>query len=532
MGELERLTEQLAGLPPEELRELSEQVMADTSVWAPNIGPQTEAYFCEADELFYGGQAGGGKTDLIVGSALTAHKQSLVLRRFASDVMGVAERAMEILGTREGFNGQSLRLRLARNHAIDFGGCKEEMDKERYKGRPHDLIAFDEVADFLESQYRFIIGWNRSVDPNQRCRVICAGNPPTTPEGLWVIKHWGPWLNPHHPKYPTPDGYLRWYTTIEGEDVEVESGDPIEVDGETIYPRSRTFIRARLQDNPDLYETNYDAVLAGLPEGLRLAYREGKFDLGLKDRPMQLIPTEWVRQAQERWTEEPPHGIPMCAMGVDVAQGGPDNTVIAMRHDGWYAPLIVVPGADTPDGPAVAGLIMRHRRHSAEIVIDMGGGWGGSAFDHLKANGAKPIGHKGANKGHGKSKDGQLRFANKRAEVYYKFMEALDPGQFGGSRIALPKDEELMADLCAPQYELTSQGIKITPKKDLVKAAGRSTDKGDSVVMAWSKGRTAIDSLEEWRDDQRLGIVGRTNQGSMKVNMGNRRMHLKRAGRR
>jgi hypothetical protein len=39
----------------------------------PNVGPQTEAYFCEADELFYGGQAGGGKTDLLIGLALTAH---------------------------------------------------------------------------------------------------------------------------------------------------------------------------------------------------------------------------------------------------------------------------------------------------------------------------------------------------------------------------------------------------------------------------------------------------------------------------
>ena len=29
--------------------------------WHPSPGPQTDAYFSEADELLYGGQAGGGK---------------------------------------------------------------------------------------------------------------------------------------------------------------------------------------------------------------------------------------------------------------------------------------------------------------------------------------------------------------------------------------------------------------------------------------------------------------------------------------
>jgi hypothetical protein len=31
-------------------------------VWVANVGPQSEAYYSQADELFYGGQAGGGKS--------------------------------------------------------------------------------------------------------------------------------------------------------------------------------------------------------------------------------------------------------------------------------------------------------------------------------------------------------------------------------------------------------------------------------------------------------------------------------------
>jgi hypothetical protein len=37
------------------------------------------------------------------------------------------------------------------------------------------------------------------------------------------------------------------------------------IDGEPVYARSRTFIRATLSDNPDLARTGYASVLAGFP---------------------------------------------------------------------------------------------------------------------------------------------------------------------------------------------------------------------------------------------------------------------------
>jgi hypothetical protein len=39
-------------------------------------------------------------------------------------------------------------------------------------------------------------------------------------EGLWVIKHWAPWLDPLHPR-PARPGELRWFTTgSDGEEVD------------------------------------------------------------------------------------------------------------------------------------------------------------------------------------------------------------------------------------------------------------------------------------------------------------------------
>lgn len=463
--------------------------------WVPNPGPQAEAVKCEADELFFGGSAGGGKSDFGIGLALTEHQKSLILRRYDSDARALADRMLEIIGDRDGFNGQLLHYQHGLR-TIDFGGCKDEKDKQRFKGVARDLIVFDEIGDFLRSQYRFIIAWNRSIDPRQRTRVVGTGNPPTTPEGLWVIEHWGAWLNPTHPN-PAEPGELRWYTMgADGKDIEVDGRGPHLINGELVYARSRTFIRARLEDNPDLSRTdNYAATLAALPAELRAAYRDGRFDLAMKDTPWQCIPTAWVMAAQARWVERPPRGVPMCAMGVDVAQGGGDNNVIAIRYDGWYAPLLVVPGRETPLGSDIAPHIVQHRRDDAMIVLDCGGGYGGAPYATLQRNGIRAVAYKGAERATSRTRDGKLKFVNKRTESYWRFREALDPDQEFGSHIALPPDPELLADLTAPSYECGPSGIKLEDAEAVIKNIGRSPDRGTAVVLAWSGGDKQISYL-------------------------------------
>ena len=204
---LDELVARLTQLPEKSRSEAIDLAVKSTATmaWVPNPGPQTQAFLCEADELFYGGEAGGGKTDLGIGLALTEHKRSLLLRRINKDALKIKPRIEEILGHDNGYNGQLQRWRLG-DRQIDIAGCEQESDKQRFKGDPHDLIGFDKGTDFLEFQYRFIIGWNRSTDPKQRCRVIVASNPPTTPEGVWVVKYWGPWLDTTHPNPAKRDG--------------------------------------------------------------------------------------------------------------------------------------------------------------------------------------------------------------------------------------------------------------------------------------------------------------------------------------
>jgi hypothetical protein len=503
---LDQILTRFQSLPPKEREAVARDAHAATAdmVWVPNPGPQTEAYFCEADELFYGGQAGGGKSALAVGLAVTAHERSLILRRINKDAKKLAEAELlgNVLGgSREGWNGSDLIYRDGKR-AIEFGGCELEADKQRYKGDPHDLIVFDEVTDFLESQYVFITIWNRTTTDGQRCRVVATGNPPTSASGLWVIKRWAPWLDPTHPK-PAKPGELRWYLSLDdGKEIEVDGPGPHPIGDRMVRARSRTFIPARLSDNPDLArDGEYERVLDALPKELRDAYRDGKFSAALKDGEWQAIPTSWVKAAQSRWTENPPQGIPMCAIGVDVAQGGEDETVLAPRHDSWFAPLISVPGSKTPLASDVSGLIVKHRRGNAMVIVDLGGGYGGGVYEHLLNNTIPVKGHKGSQGSTARTKDRQLGFFNKRAEVWWKFREALDPDQEGGSHIALPDDPALVADLCAPTFSVTPQGIKIEPKDQLVKRLGRSPDKGDAVVMSWSAGAKMATDFQNWQGE-------------------------------
>ena len=489
---IDSILEALNGLSESDRRALVEQAekVSAERAWTPNPGPQTEAYFSEADEVFYGGQAGGGKTDLEIGLSLTEHRRSLLLRRTNKEALGLVERMAEIVGNRDGWSGQAGIWRLT-DRTVEISGCQLEEDKQKFKGAPHDLICFDEVSDFTESQYTFIIGWNRSAIPGQRCRVLSAGNPPTRPEGLWVLRRWGAWLDPTHPN-PARPGELRWYTTgADGTEIEVDGPGPHIINGEAIIAMSRTFIPATLADNPDLKRTNYASVLAAMPEELRRAYRDGQFDAGLKDSAYQVIPSSWVKMAQERWHDGPGSSAPMCALGVDASGGGKDPMKIAIRYGGWYDKLVTVEGKDIPidrQGAYCAGIVLSHRKHDATIVVDMGGGYGGAMFEKLCDNGIRPYPYKGAEAALGKDRSGHFGFHNKRSWAIWKFREALDPDQEGGSQIALPPSPQLIADLTAPTYSPDSKIIKVESKEDVCKRLGRSTNEGDAVVMAWCAG--------------------------------------------
>lgn len=493
MSTLDELLARVQALPEKTRAALERDALRATAadLWVPNVGPQTAAYFCEADELLYGGEAGGGKSDLLLGLALNEHQRSRILRRINQDAAELGDRLVEILGGNDGYKSHPPTFK-GRGRQIDLRGCEQEKDKQRYKGRARDFIGYDELADFLESQYVFINTWCRSTDPEQRCRVVGATNGPTTIEGQWILRRWAAWLDPKHPN-PAKDGELRWYISdADGNEVEVEGPGPHMVRGRPVKARSRTFIRSKLSDNPDLARTDYGSQLDSLPEELRRVYRDGDFTVGLKDGDYQVIPTAWIEAAMQRWTEKIPARTAMTAMAVDVAPSGGDRRVICWRYGGWYAPLDAKREADKT-GRNTAGDVVRHRRDRCPVIVDLGGGWGGDAVIAMKDNDIDVVAFNGVVASSARTRDGKLKFKNKRAEATWKFREELDPTQEGGSVVALPPDPELKAELASYQWKLTTDGIQILDKDEQKELLGRSPDKADAVIMCLSEGNRAVE---------------------------------------
>lgn len=497
MSLLEELIGKLGALPEADKKSAVDAAVAATAgmKWIPNPGPQTLAYFCPADVLLYGGQGGGGKSDLGLGLAFTAHKRSLIMRRKYANLSALTERAISINGSRSGFNGSPPPLlRTDDGRYIQFAGNQHAGDEEDWQGHAFDLKYFDEATQFLESQIRFHLGWLRSTEEGQRVRAVLGTNPPINADGDWIIGMFRPWLDITHPK-PAKHGELRWFVTApDGEDLEVDGPETVQLPGadKPSRPMSRTFIPAALRDNPFLINTNYQANLDGLPEPLRSAVRDGNFMAARQDAEFQVIPAQWLIEAQARWKADGFKDYAMTAMAFDPAGGGADAAELATRHGGWYAPLVTTKGEETADGSKAAGLIISHRRDAAPVVVDVGGGYGGAVTLRLKDNGVPHVGFNGASAGMGHTIDGQLKFANKRAEAWWRFREALNPDQQGGSCIALPPDPELRADLAAPTYEVTARGLQIESKDDLRKRLGRSPGKGDAAVMCLSEGNAAV----------------------------------------
>lgn len=338
---LEHLEREMANLPPEERAELEREIERATAdmAWVPNPGPQMRAYFSEADQLLYGGRAGGGKSDILLGLASQRHDRSLLLRRQNKEVHFLVERMTEIVGHSDGYNGQDKRWRFSDGRIIVFGGCQHEDDWMAHKGEPKDFLGVDEATEFLESQIIRLITWVRSTKPGQRKRVVFATNPPTTVDGEWVIRWFAPWLDDQHELFgKIGDGELLWCIRDGDKFIWFDKpGTYPTSDGRMVPAISRTFIRSGLKDNPELDRTGeYAATLANLPEALRLRYEQGHFGLDMSDDAWQVIPSDWVKRAMDRWTEDRPKDIEMTAMGVDIAQGGcfDDQTEI-LTSDGW-----------------------------------------------------------------------------------------------------------------------------------------------------------------------------------------------------
>ena len=455
-------------------------------IWTPiNTSMQPAALASEAFELFCGGRAGTGKTDIGLGAAITEHKHTLFVRTEYSQFKSIVRRSREILGTTgASFNANdNIWQQIPGGRILEFGAVKFDKDIEKYRGREHDLLVFDEIGTFPEDHYLQMFGWVRA-EAGRRTRVICTGNPPR-PENIWVKRRWGAWLDDKHIN-PAKPGELRWYVNLDGKDTEVEGPDVVlhDAKGVQLKPLSRTFIPGNLLDH--YKDSEYEATLQALPEPLRSQLLFGDFSIIEDDQARQVIPTSWIRAAQHRWEQMERPDVPLRGLSVDVSRGGKDQTVLSKRYGNYFEALYKYPGSEMKTGQDVAAVVVENLaadEQGTRVVVDIAG-IGSSPYDVLTSQGYDVDGFNSGESSPYTDAAGNLNFINRRAEAWWKFREALDPNS--GEDIALPPDPEIIADLAAPTWKLATRGIQIEEKDAIKKRLGRSPDCGDAVVMNYN----------------------------------------------
>jgi len=196
-----------------------------------------------------------------------------------------------------------------------------------------------------------------------------------------------------------------------------------------------------------------------------------------------IIPLAWVVAANERWevlNDTDDWGELTC-VGVDVARGGEDRTVLAMRHGDAIQDLRRFPRQDTMQttGEAVSAIAGTEAYAIVDVI-----GIGAGVVDRMREQGANVQSFNAGEHTDWQDVSQTLQFANLRSAAWWSLRELLDPAQ--GHSIALPPDDMLMGDLTAPHWRMSSGGkIVLESKDDIRRRIGRSTDDGDAVVQAF-----------------------------------------------
>jgi phage terminase large subunit len=190
-----------------------------------------------------------------------------------------------------------------------------------------------------------------------------------------------------------------------------------------------------------------------------------------------LFPLSLLEAAVDREVETPKDA--RCVLGVDVARSvaGDKNAIASVRGPRLES-VFTWRSTDTMQ---VVDRVLREvvERRPSKVRVDVGG-VGAGVVDRLRQLGhpVRPVHFGGA-------PDDRKRFRNRRAELFWLLREALEKGE-----LALPDDDELLADLSALRYEFDQSGRIVLEGKDEVrKRLGHSPDRADAVALAVGVGR-------------------------------------------
>lgn len=229
---------------------------------------QAIAHRTVADELLFGGAAGPGKTDWLLGHVLRPcftwpGFPALILRRTMPHLKqrrGIIERLNERIPRAVGtYNKTDHVWTFANGSQLQLGFLEHDGDVERYVGGEYGIIGWDQVEQFTE--YQFLRLKHPLRLPEHHPAILAGYRPhmPATANPGGTGHHWvkARWIDPAPP-------FVVWQPapTIEEPD-----------------PGSRAFIPATLEDNPAMGDWYRQQLNAIKDPALRKALAEGDWDV-------------------------------------------------------------------------------------------------------------------------------------------------------------------------------------------------------------------------------------------------------------
>lgn len=296
--------------------------MSEYILWQPQP-KQAIALSCPAQELFYGGAAGGGKSDFLLADFLQgankygADWNGILFRQTTSQLEELQKRARAIftpLGAKylkvertwTFKNGATLKMRY----------LESESDVENYQGHQYTWIGFDELGNYPTSYCWIFMSSRLRSAVGVPCYQRGTGNPGGVGHG-WIKNYF---MDGHEPQ------------KIFYKEVKTSKG---------VRRKSIVFIPSNLDDNYILMKNDpdYEMRLASLPPHLARAMRYGDWSVFAGQvfsefserthviKPMLLESGLWFKFCALDWGFTKPYSLGWYAVNKD-------GRVIKYRE--WY----------------------------------------------------------------------------------------------------------------------------------------------------------------------------------------------------
>lgn len=234
----------------------------------PHAGPQTKILATAADIAIFGGGAGGGKSRGLLHGAARHYRvpgyNAVIFRKTYPEIVnagGLWDDSTDFypyLGAHP--RESQLDWTWPSGANVSFAHMQREANRLSWAGSAIAFLGWDELPHFSKLVFFFMLSRNRSTcGVRPVVRATCNPDPDS-----WVAEFIDWWIGKDGFPIPERDGVLRWF---------VRDGDEIIwKDHESDFPKyetpkSVTFIRSKLSDNPTLMEKDpgYLANLRALP---------------------------------------------------------------------------------------------------------------------------------------------------------------------------------------------------------------------------------------------------------------------------